>query len=69
MVNSSGSDFYSKTRSGKSYSIHFTEKENEVIYILVNLKNRKQHNEEPNEKRNETRIQKHKYNTRSSKSQ
>ena len=62
MVNSSGSEFYSKTRSGKTYSSHFTEKENEVIYILVNLKNSKQHNE----KHNENQVHKHKYNTRSS---
>ena len=65
MVNSRGSDFYSKTRSGKSYSSHFTKEETEVIYILVNLKNSKQHNEEPNEKQ----VYKHNYNTRSSKAQ
>ena len=67
MVNIRGSDFYSKTRSGKSYSRHFTEEETEAIYILVNLKNSKQHNEEPNEEPNENILHKHKYNTRSSK--
>lgn len=58
MVNIHRTEFYSKTRSGKSYSKHFTDKEEETIYILVNLKNTHQQRQS---------VHRHRYNTRSSK--